>query len=53
MDATATLLKENADLGLKDESVEEIAERVMHHFEDKQSNGEMIWAEKIGSVISI
>jgi len=53
MDKTATLLKENADLGLKNESIEEIAERVQIHFEDKQANGEMIWADKIGTVISI
>lgn len=53
MDKTAQILKESEELELDEESVEELSNRVLMHFEEKQSNGEMIWADKIGSVISI
>jgi hypothetical protein len=46
-------LKTKEEVGLENESVEEIADRVLIHFEEKQTNGEMLWADKIGSVISI
>lgn len=49
----ASLIKSNTSLSMKDEPIEDITEKVNTHFMDKQSNGEMIWADKIGSVISI
>jgi hypothetical protein len=53
MNRVAEILKTKEEVGLENESVEEIADRVLIHFEEKQTNGEMLWADKIGSVISI
>ncbi len=53
MDQVAENLQNNKDLGLTNESLEEISDKVAMHVEDKQSNGEMIWSEKIGSMITI
>lgn len=49
----ASIIRSNEEIGMVNESIEEIAEKVGSHFLDKQSNGEMIWAGRIGSVISI
>jgi len=49
----AEVLQINEDLELTNESVEEITDKVTSHVEEKQNNGEMIWAEKIGSMITI
>lgn len=53
MTKVAETLQNNKDLELTDDSVEEITDKVAFHVEEKQSNGEMIWAEKIGSMITI
>jgi hypothetical protein len=49
----AETLQVNKDLELENESIEEITNKIAFHIEDKQSNGEMIWADKIGSMIAI
>lgn len=46
-------LKINEELELTKDSDEEIIDKVEMHIEDRQSNGEMIWAERIGSMIMV
>lgn len=53
MEGVAKALKVTADLELADESLEEIIDKVAIHVEEKQLNGEMIWAEKIGTMITV
>jgi DNA-directed RNA polymerase subunit alpha len=38
---------------IPEESEEEIADRVAIHIEDSYANGNMLWADKIGSVIAV
>ena len=49
----AKLLKEKNELEISKESEEEIADRVAIHIEDSYANGNMLWADKIGSVIAV
>ena len=49
----ASILHRNKELKLENEPIEEILDRVIIHVEEKQANGEMIWAHKIGSIITI
>jgi len=53
---TAEVAKElmgKQDLDLQDDSLEEVTDKVALHLEEKQANGEMLWADKIGSMIAI
>ena len=49
----ASVLKANKELGLYEDSIEEIADKVAIHIDEKQSNGDMIWAGKIGTMITV
>lgn len=46
-------LSNKKDLNIQNDSIEELVDKVTFYLEEKQANGEMIWAEKIGSMISI
>ena len=52
-DEVATAVSTNPDLGLKGLKPDEIRQKVRQYVEDQQINGEIIWANKIGSVIHI
>lgn len=53
MEGVAKILKGNDNLEVAKESEEEVVDKVAIHVEERQSNGEMIWAEKIGTMIMI
>lgn len=46
-------LKDMPELGFEDLSLEEVFDRVSNYIEESQSQGEMVWAQKIGSMIKI
>ena len=47
------ILHKNKDLQLTNESEEEVIDKLERHIEEKQANGEMIWANKIGTMITV
>lgn len=53
LEGVAQVLKSNKELNLEKEPDEEIIDKVCIHVDEKQSNGEMIWADKIGTMIMI
>lgn len=52
MEGVVKILQEDKALDVPQEVVK-IFDRVAVHVEEKQSNGEMIWAEKIGTMITV
>lgn len=46
-------LKENKNLEMTHDQIKDVEKRVYEHLYEKQTVGEMIWAEKIGSMIII
>lgn len=53
MQGVAKILKGTASLEITQEPEEEIIDKVAIHVEERQSNGEMIWADKIGTMIMV
>ncbi len=53
MQGVAKILQGNVALEISQESKEKISDKVAIHVEEQQSNGEMIWANKIGTMIRV
>lgn len=53
MEGVTKMLAGNKDLAISKEPEEEIMDKVSIHVEEKQANGEMIWAERIGSMMKV
>jgi len=47
------ILHKNKDLQFTNDSEEEVTDKLEMHIEEKQANGEMIWANKIGTMITV
>lgn len=52
-DEVAGVVIDNKNLGLNDLTPEEVIIKIHEYVEDKQINGDILWASKIGSVIHI
>jgi len=53
LDIVAKILRGNKELAIGQEPLDEIVDKVANYIEERQANGEIVWSDKIGTMMTI